>query len=132
MSSYFLSSLQYVLYATKYRNGNSIITLFTGSPILAGHKDEEAVIEGIHLVLYESKPTNEQKPEFDYPREFPDFVQPKMDELDTGTLVAILGLSEDWNDDAEYVIASNFFYAILHEGLSVNIHQYGQANQINF
>lgn len=43
LSSYSLSSLRYVLYATKYKNDSGEIkSLFTGSPILAGHKEKDA------------------------------------------------------------------------------------------
>ena len=36
LSSYFLSSLRYILYATKYKENNNIKQLFTGLPILPG------------------------------------------------------------------------------------------------
>jgi len=40
--------------------------------------------------------------------------------------VSILGLSEEWDEDAEYAIVSNFFYAIGHDALSVKVHKDGR------
>ncbi len=119
LSSYFLSSLRYVLYATKYGNGEP---LFTGSPILAGHSDGEADRGGIGRIV-EEKPDSELKPEYKFPTTFPPFIRSKMDKLQsTGSMVAILGLSEEWSSEAEYAIVSNFFHAMLHTNLKVSIH----------
>jgi hypothetical protein len=55
-----------------------------------------------------------------------------MDKLETtGSMVAILGLNEQWNNDAEYAIASNFFHAIASGGLEVNIHQNNELTKID-
>jgi hypothetical protein len=55
-----------------------------------------------------------------------------MDKLETtGSMVAILGLNEQWNNDAEYAIASNFFHAISHGKLEVNIHQNNELTKID-
>ena len=134
LSSYSLSSLRYVLYATKYRDEGTIKTLFTGSPILAGYKDEvddKVQQRGNRGRIVIKEPENEENPEFAYPEKFPKFIRPKIDKLDTGTVVAILGLSEGWSDDAEYAIVSNFFHAIAHEGLIITIHQGGSQMEIS-
>jgi len=128
LSSYSLSSLRYVLYATKYKNGNGTVkTLFSGSPILAGYEDigtdRDADRNGKGRILKE-KPRDELKPDFVFPEKFPSFIQRKMDELEeTGSLVAILGLSEKWDHEADYAIVSNFFHAIVHEVLRVTVHE---------
>ena len=131
LSSYSLSSLRYVLYATKHKNSkNEIEALFTGSPILAGHEEPDAQ-RGNRGRIIKQKPANEKNPHFDYLEEFPDFIKPKMDKIDTGTVVAILGLSENWDSEAEYAIVSNFFHAIAYGGLIVNVHQDGTQREIS-
>ena len=125
LSSYSLSSLRYVLYATKYSQGGKSTSLFTGSPILAGHNDG-ANQRGSRGRIVEKAPTNENDPKFIYPTRFPDFVSPKMESVDRGTMVSILGLTEEWDEEAEYAIVSNFFHAISHDALSVRIHKDGQ------
>ena len=54
-----------------------------------------------------------------------------MQEFDTGTIIAILGLSEDWDNDAEYAIVSNFFHAIANNRLSITIHKDGSSEKIS-
>ena len=125
LSSYSLSSLRYVLYATKYEKGGKSASLFTGSPILAGHNDG-ANQRGSRGRIVKEAPTNENNPEFDYPTQFPPFIASKMEKIDRGTMVSILGLTEEWDEDAEYAIVSNFFHAISHKALSVKIHKDGQ------
>ncbi len=134
LSGYSLSSLRYVLYATKYKddNGNAK-TLFTGSPILAGHTgDGDKADRGNSGRILAEVPKNEKAPEFVYPESFPQFIRPKMERLDRGTMVAILGLLEDWDEDAEYAIASNFFYAIAHYALNITIHKNGHQREISY
>ena len=130
LSSYFLSSLRYILYATKYKENNNIKQLFTGLPILAGHADNKAkrISQGIIL---EKPPDNQAYPIFKFSTDFPEFIQPKMDNLkSTGTAVVILGLSESWSNEAEYAIASNFFHAMIHDSLSVKIHKNNEVKTI--
>ena len=129
LSSYFLSSLNYVMYATKYKGDNNKKekTLWTGSPILAGHSDG-SVQRGAKGRIVEELP-DELNPDFIFPEIFPDFIKSKMDKLEsTGSMVAILGLNEAWGEDAEYVIVSNFFYAMAHTGLTINIHNKQSKN----
>ena len=131
ISSYHLSSLRYVLYATKYNQNNKIENLFTGSTILAGHENEDSQ-RGSKGRIIAKVPENEKNPKFKYPITFPIFIQSKMDKLETtGSMVAILGLNEQWNNDAEYAIASNFFHAIASGGLEVNIHQNNELTKID-
>ena len=121
-ASYDLSKLNYVLYATKYKDkNNEIKSLYTGSPILAGHEDDNAERNARGQILKEI-PKNENKPQYIFPSEFPTFIKSKMDKLKTGSMVAILGLEEDWGDKAEYAIASNFFHAIARGELEVKIY----------
>jgi hypothetical protein len=120
LSSYFLSSLRYVLYASKYKNNEVIETLFSGVPILAGFEDDDAAREATGRIL-ESIPENENKPKFIFPTTYPDFIQDKMDEINTGSMVAILGLNKEWGKEANYAIVSNFFYAINKQELTVKI-----------
>ncbi len=131
LSSYSLSSLRYVLYATKYRDEKGYTkTLFTGSPILAGYKDGETQRGNRGRIVMEI-PEKETNPRFVYPESFPVFIKPKMNNLNRGTMVVILGLSENWDEDAEYAVVSNFFHAIAHDGLSINVHQDGRQNTIS-
>jgi len=124
LSSYSLSSLRYVLYATKYQQDGKSNSLFTGSPILAGHNDG-ANQRGSRGRIVEKVPANERDPKFIYPTQFPDFIGSKMEDIDRGTMVSILGLTEKWDEEAEYAIVSNFFHAISHDALSVKIHKDG-------
>lgn len=131
LSSYALSSLRYVLYATKYSDGGKTKSLFTGSPILAGYEDANPPAQrGKRGRIVRQKPASENAPQFDYLGEFPDFIADKMQSLDSGTLVCMLGLTEDWGDDAEYAIVSNFFHAIAHAGLSVTVHKGSNKKEI--
>jgi hypothetical protein len=123
LSPYFLSSLRYVLYSSKYRDKNNekIKTLFSGVPILAGFEDENATRGATGRIL-EHTPTNENKPEFVFPTLYPEFIKDKMNNIiDTGSMVTILGLNKDWDKDADYAIVSNFFYAINKKELTINI-----------
>ena len=131
LSSYYLSSLRYVLYATKHKDKENIESLFTGSSILAGHEDEKSERGSKGRIIVEIL-GSEANPKFKYPTTFPEFIQLKMDKLkSTGSMVAILGLNERWGDDAEYAIASNFFHAISYDGLEVNIHQNNELTKID-
>lgn len=131
LSSYFLSSLRYVLYATKYKGNNKIENLFTGSVILAGHENNQA-LRGSKGRIIVKIPENEANPNFEYSINFPKFIESKMDKLEaTGSMVAILGLNEKWNDDAEYAVASNFFHAISYGGLEVTIHQNNDSTVVD-
>ncbi len=126
LSSYALSALRYVLYATKYIDNGRTQTLFTGSPILAGHKDEFGFDRGKQGCILRNKPEEEKSPEFNYPATTPsgmEFIADKIQSLDHGTLVCILGLNNAWDEDAEYVIVSNYFHAIKYAGLDVTIHK---------
>ncbi len=126
LSSYSLSLLRYVLYATKYEDENGYIKpLFTGSPILAGYREADAQ-RGSRGRIIQQKPVKEKNPDFVYLEEFPDFIKPKMDKIDTGTIVVILGLSENWDNEAEYTIVSNFFHGIVYDALKIKIHKEGQ------
>ena len=131
LSSYSLSLLRYVLYATKYKDNGITKTLFTGSPILAGYQDENAK-RGNRGRIVTKKPQDEKNPKFTYPNKPPAFIEPKMHALNTGTVIAILGLSEDWDNDAEYAIVSNFFHAISHDRLSITIHKDGSSEKISY
>ncbi len=122
LSSYFLSSLRYVLYASKYKKNGSIKTLYSGSPILAGYEDKDEIPRGSVGRILEQIPDNELKPTYAFPEIFPNFMQSKMDEVETGSMVTILGLNSNWNKEADYAIVSNFFYAIKNKQLIVNIH----------
>lgn len=134
LSSLSLSALRYVLYATNYRDKKSIKSLFTGSAILAGH-NEKKVDRGNRGRIVEKRPRSELQPVFTYPTKFPDFIKNKMNKVESGTLVAILGLTElglteSWGEDAEYAIASNFFHAIFNDSLSITVHQKGSDDKI--
>ena len=132
LSSYSLSSLRYVLYATKYKNDNGVTKqLFTGSPILAGHRDGNAQ-RGNRGRIVTKKPGDEMDPKFTYPEDPPDFIGRKMEHLARGTIVVVLGLSEDWGEDAEYAIVCNFFHAIAHESISVTVPQDGIPKAISY
>lgn len=132
LSSYSLSSLRYVLYATKHKDERNVTKcLFTGSPILAGHQDGN-VQRGNRGRIVMKRPKEPMNPEFDYPKKFPGFIEPKMKHLSKGTIVAILGLSDDWGEEAEYAIVSNFFHAIAHEALIINVHQESGKKTISY
>lgn len=130
LSSYSLSSLRYVLYATKHRaeNGDTQ-ALFTGQPILAGHKDDGQ--RGNAGRIVKKKPDSEEDPDFEYTDKMPGFIAPKINALDKGTVVVVLGLSKKWNEDAEYAIVSNFFHAIAHDALRITVQQNGKRKEIS-
>lgn len=131
MSCYSLSSLRYVLYATKHQgNDGNTQTLFTGQPILAGHATSDAK-RGSAGRIVKKKPANEKNPDFEYPGEVPEFIAPKISALDNGTVVIVLGLSENWDEEAEYAIVSNFFHAIAHDALSITVHRNGNQKAIS-
>ncbi len=130
LSSYSLSSLRYVLYAARHKDNGTTKTLYTGSPILAGYRDKDAQRGNRGWIVVKS-PENEKDPEFTYPEEPPDFIKSKMDKLDTGTAIAVLGLSEAWGGSAEYAIVSNFFHAINHESLKITIHKNSRSEEIS-
>ena len=128
LSAYFLSSLRYVLYTSRYRTNaeSEIYTLFTGSPILAGYLDKlnKESQRGAVGVIVAKKPENERNPEYIYLTHPPPFLQDKVSAIDdTGTIVSILGLSEEWGPEAEYAIASHFFFALAYDSLEVNIYR---------
>lgn len=128
LSAYFLSSLRYVLYTSRYcgSSDGQMFTLFSGSPILAGYqdKDSEESQRGAVGVIVAQRPENERNPTYSYLAQPPSFLQDKFRTIeDTGTIVSILGLSEEWGADAEYAIASHFFHALAHESLEVTIHR---------
>lgn len=130
LSSYSLSALRYVVYATKFKaSRGKAQTLFTGQPILAGHVEAGAEREHAGRIV-ETIPKNEKNPKFKYTSEVPDFIQPKIEMLDHGTVVVVLGLSEPWGENAEYAIASNFFHSIALGRLSVTVNQNGKQKEI--
>ncbi len=130
VTSYHLSYLRYVLYATKYRDDdNEIKSLWTGSPILAGHQDGK-VQRGPKGRIVKTKPKYELNPDFTYPSAFPPFIESKMDNLSsTGTMVVILGLNQEWDRSAEYAIVNSFFPALVRGELIVNIHREGKSSK---
>ena len=129
LSSYFLSSLRYVLYASKYKSRDGINTLFSGSPILAGFEDLDEIPRGSIGRIIEELPKDELKPKYLFPEKFPSFIQPKMDDIDTGSMVTILGLNKSWDKEANYAIVSNFFYAIYKDELTVTV-DYGVVENV--
>ncbi|MBT4208270.1 hypothetical protein HOE22_07990 [Candidatus Woesearchaeota archaeon] len=121
LSPYFLSSLRYILYASKYKSNNETKCLFSGAPILAGFEDEQEIPRGNIGRILKEIPENELKPKFKFPELYPDFIADKMDSVNTGSMVTILGLNAKWNREANYAIVSNFFYAIYKQELLVNV-----------
>ena len=132
LSFYSLSDLRYVLYATKYEDEQEKIqNLFTGSPILAGHEDQDEERCGQGRILQHAPKRNSES-DFIFPDEFPTFIQKKMDKVEkTGSLVGVLGLNEPWDEEATYAIVSNYFHAIDH-GLSITIHKNGDSKKISY
>ena len=132
LTSYALSSLQYVLYTSKYRDdGGAIKNLFTGSPILAGHITSNAQRSNRGRIVIKDTPRREERPEYRYLDVFPPALQPQMDMVDTGTIVTILGLNKLWNQDAEYAIVSNFFHAIANNTMTVRVNNFGRVTNID-
>jgi hypothetical protein len=97
---------------------------------LAGYEDENSVRSSIGRILDEI-PKNELKPAYTFPEKFPDFIRTKMDDVITGSMVAILGLNKQWDKNANYAIVSNFFYAIYQNELSVEISHESLPVEIN-
>lgn len=121
LSPYFLSSLRYILYASKYKENGEVKKLFSGAPILAGFEDEQEYPRGSIGRILEKRPEDEARPKFTFPVSYPDFIADKMNDVGVGSMVAILGLNAAWNNDANYAIVSNFFYAINKQELVINI-----------
>ncbi|CAC9546825.1 hypothetical protein [uncultured Gammaproteobacteria bacterium] len=131
LSSYFLSSLRYVLYASKYKDNGEVKNLFSGAPILAGFEDKQEIPRGSIGRILEKTPEDELKPKFIFPTIYPDFIADKMNDVDTGSMVAILGLNTEWKREANYAIVSNFFYAINKQELEINVDYGIVSNSIN-
>ena len=129
LSAYSLSSLRYILYTSRYKDSaGKINTLFTGSPILAGYMDTDQSQRGAVGRIVASPPTDEKNPRYDYPVQPPSFLKDKVNDFQsTGTIVSILGLSEEWGNEAEYAIASHFFHALAYESLTVTIQRQNEA-----
>ncbi len=125
LKAYDLSSLRYVLYASRREE----TTLFTGVPILAGFQDTDAKRGNVGRIL-NSKPEDEANPCFDYPNDMPQFMARAMGDRGHGSIIGILGLSDKWGDDFETAIANHFFSAILHERLSVCIHRKNRKDNV--
>ena len=125
LKPYDLSSLRYVMYGTR-KNG---VTQFTGVPILAGFQIGDTQRGNIGRIV-KRRPINENNPVFEYPDRLPDFMQRVMGDRAQGTVVCILGLSDKWEDNCETVIASHFFSALLHGGLSVSIQRGHSSDSI--
>lgn len=134
MASFYLSSLRYVLYASKYQNAEGITQqLFTGLCHLAGFKDKDAQRSGLGRIVRQM-PKNEKDPQFSYPQQFPNFINHTFESTNnpTGSLVCILGLDEDFKpEDILLTIASNFFAAIIFNNLSVEINNDGGATKFD-
>lgn len=131
LSSYFLSSLRYVLYASKYNDNGEMKNLFSGAPILAGFEDGEDIPRGSIGRILEKKPENELKPKFIFPEIYPDFIADKMNDVDIGSMVSILGLNTEWEREADYAIVSNFFYALNKQELSISVDRGIDSYSIN-
>ena len=129
LSCYSLSSLRYVLYATKHQGSNDNM-LFTGQPILAGHINGGAQRGNAGRIVTQT-PKTEENPDFEYSNKVPDFIARKIGALANGTVVIVLGLSENWDEDAEYAIVSNFFHAIAYGALSITVHHNGNQKAIS-
>ena len=129
LSAYSLSSLRYVLYTSRYKDSaGKINSLFTGSPILAGYRDTDKSQRGAVGRIVANPPTDEKNPIYDYPYQPPPILEDKVNKFEsTGTMVSILGLSEEWGNEAEYAIASHFFFALAYESLTVTIHRQNEA-----
>jgi len=124
LSAYFLSSLRYVLYSSKYEDNGEVKRLFSGAPILAGFEDEQEIPRGSIGRIVEENPEDELKPKFIFPTIYPDFIADKMNDVDTGSMVSILGLNTEWKREADYAIVSNFFYAINKQELTINVNRH--------
>ncbi|MYB33537.1 MAG: hypothetical protein F4X92_00100 [Gammaproteobacteria bacterium] len=128
LSAYSLSALQYILYSSRHKTsyGNQR-TIFTGSPILAGYRSEDLVQRGPVGRIVADKPSEEKNPEYKYLDQCPRFLENILENLSsTGTVVTILGLSEQWGEEAEYAIVSHFFSALAYGSLKVTIHRSGK------
>ena len=79
LSAYFLSSLRYVLYTSRYCESSKghISTLFTGSPILAGYQDSDKSQRGAVGRIVAQPPDDELNPTFNYPNQPPAFLKKK-------------------------------------------------------
>lgn len=131
LSPYFLSSLRYILYASKYKENSKVKNLFSGAPILAGFEDEQEYPRGSIGRILEKPPEDEARPKFTFPTVYPDFISEKMSDVDTGSMVSILGLNTEWKREANYAIIGNFFYAINKEELTINVDHKGIPNSID-
>jgi len=117
-TSYSLSSLNYVLYASRYKADDVIRNVYSGVPILAGYKDKDGTDRGSVGRILAKQPRNEgDSSTWRFPSKFPPFIQKKMKGIkETGSMVVIVGLNEPWDrEEVNYAIVSNFFYA-LHKG----------------
>ena len=129
-TAYWLSSLNYVLYASQYRQDNEIKKAFTGITQLAGFKDENKFGRGRDGALVKKIPEDERIADLEFLDEFPSFIEEKMQKIDNGTgvMVGIVGLNQDWSAEANEAIASNFFVAFMENKLAIDInHNKGEV-----
>jgi len=124
MTALWLSSLNYVLYSSQYEKNGEIHKAFGGLTKLAGFADENSYERGPDGILVQDIPADERKGELEFQNWFPDFIEEKMQKIDnnTGVMVSIIGLIEDWNIEAHEAIAGNFFVAFMENKLAIDIH----------
>lgn len=112
-----VSDLQTVFYSTRLVEGRKgLVTKLQGKATLTGHSDPNGPNDDLqHIGFYSIK---EGRPIMG--RKIPDFFQL----AETGTGVFIIGFnphSSDWVDQVTTAAIENFFYAIHHQNLTVEI-----------
>ena len=112
-----VSDLQTVFYSTRLVEGRKgLVTKLQGKATLTGHSDPDGSDEGLQHIGFCS--LQEDGPIMG--REIPEFFQL----AETGTGVFIMGFnphSSDWVDQVATAVIENFFHAIHHQNLTVEV-----------
>ena len=127
LTAYGLSDFRYVIYVGKSKDDNdNIQSIYSGSTILAGQEIEEQrkMVElGSRARILSEKPEDRRCiREYKYSSDdnLPDFLIKHYNKIkDTGSIVSIIGFNGNLDKDFRYIVASNFFIAILKEQVEV-------------
>ena len=136
LTTYGISGLQYVCYASKRLGGD---LLATGHAILSSHDSDGKLCSNNGYYVSKYEPKFNDPFTFCGPGHIPDFLRAELEMIkDTGSVVAILGFNgfrRDLEDDGgrqkelpellREAIAENFAIAVLSDALEIEVHGLG-------
>ena len=139
LTAYGLSDFRYVIYLGKSKDANGKIqSIYSGSTILAGQeiKEQEDVVDlGSRARILGEEPEDRRcirKYKYSNDESLPNFLRKHYDKIkDTGSIVSIIGFNGNLDKDSLYIIASNFFIAILKEQVEVSLTNNGKVRKLD-